>query len=641
MTFADRLRGSRGRDVAASILTSSWLLGSIVVVIAWRPLFTTPTAGFDPSWNLALEMAAADRLRWGTEFAFNYGPLGFLHAPLVAFTWPAILSVVHLLALRLALAVSVIWVARRRLGALVAVAMAFVIISLNGVGTAVPLAFIWCAVALSGDPLSPIAQRVVVFGGGFLSAIELLVKLNEGLLIAAMCLTATLAMPGRRSRNLAGFAIVLAGSLVVLWFAAGQGVSNVGDFLANSVELMRGYSSAMQEAGAVWPVVAALATGGLALAVAWLAAERGPIARRAGLLLLVAALWFVAWKEGFVRQSESHMAIFFGWMLAPWIGLRWPGRNGWPLVAAFAAVTALYFATTGLRPADDLRPVHNATTMAGDLRTVFDPGRRREVREGAARSMRSAYALDPRSVALLVGKTVAVWPWESGIAWAYGFDWKPIPTSRTTNAYTPRLDELTARALSSPEGPQRVLRHTAIYSQSAILPKATPVSIDGRYGAYDAPAATLALLCNFEALRTTPRYQVLGRVANRCGPERPLGSTTASYGEPVRVPRPPGAHQVVLVRVHGAAPSGLEALRTVLYRPPIRYVVFDQRRVYRMVPGVAQDGLILEAPDDTDFPRPFALAPNARTIELRKATGPFSPNRELGFDFYAMRVRPS
>ncbi|MGH2966069.1 MAG: hypothetical protein ACRDMH_11910, partial [Solirubrobacterales bacterium] len=85
-----------------------------MVVIGWRPLFVIPTVGFDPSWNLALEMAAADRLRWGTEFVFNYGPLGFLHAPLVAFTWPAVLSAIHLLALRLALAVSVIWVVRRR-----------------------------------------------------------------------------------------------------------------------------------------------------------------------------------------------------------------------------------------------------------------------------------------------------------------------------------------------------------------------------------------------------------------------------------------------------------------------------------------------------------------------------------------------
>ncbi|MGH2964524.1 MAG: hypothetical protein ACRDMH_03955, partial [Solirubrobacterales bacterium] len=569
-----------------------------------------------------------------------YGPLGFLHAPLVAFTWPAVLSAIHLLALRLALAVSVIWVVRRRLNLAVAVAMAFVVISLNGVGTAVPLAFIWCAVALGEDSLAPVARRVVVLGGGIVSAVELLVKLNEGLLIAVMCLAATLAMGGRRSRNLATFGIVLAGSLAVLWFAAGQGLSNVGDFLANSIELLRGYSSAMQEAGAAWTAVAALVIWAIALMAALLAGEGTPIPRRIGLLVLVLGLGFVAWKEGFVRQSPSHMAICFGWMLAPWIGLRWQGRNGWPLVAGFAAVTVLYFASTGFRPADTFRPIDSATTMASDLRTVFDPGRRRAVRDRASIAMRSAYALDLRSTALLVGKTVAVWPWESGIAWAYGLDWKPLPTSRTTNAYTPRLDELTARFLASPDGPQRVLRHADIYTQAAILPKATPISTDGRYGAYDAPAATLALLCNFNALRTTPRYQVLGRVADRCGPERPLGSTTAAYGQPVRVPKPPGPHQIVFVRVHGAAPSGLEALRTFLYRPPIRYIVFDGTKRYRLVPGVAQDGLILEAPDDTDFPRPFALAPGARTIELRKAAGPLSSDHELDFDFYAMRVRP-
>jgi hypothetical protein len=61
---------------------------------------------------------------------------------------------------------------------------------------------------------------------------------------------------------------------------------------------------------------------------------------------------------------------------------------------------------------------------------------------------------------------------------------------------------------------------------------------------------------------------------------------------------------------------------------------------YRVVPGVLADGLILDAPPGSDFPTPFRLSPNAGTITLLKDDAALSPDSELDFDFYAMRVRP-
>jgi hypothetical protein len=148
------------------------------------------------------------------------------------------------------------------------------------------------------------------------------------------------------------------------------------------------------------------------------------------------------------------------------------------------------------------------------------------------------------------------------------------------------------------------------------------------------------MLCHFRALRTTQRYQVLGRVPNRCGRPRLLRSTPAEYGQQVGIPRPPGRDDIVFARIHGAAPTGVEALRTLFYRPLPTYIVFNGRTSYRLVPTVAADGLILRARLDLDFPKPFGLAPNARTMGLLKDTGPFSPHHGLSFDFYAMRVRP-
>jgi hypothetical protein len=643
--FQDRLPANKWLGA----LGSSWVLGALVLALSWQKVFTSPTFGLDPSWILALQMAAVERLHWGTEFIFNYGPLGFLRNPLVAHTWPAILSTIYLVVIRFALAVSVVHIIRRRFNLPIALPMAFVAVSLNPLDASVPLAFVWCAVAVLEDPPS-LAHRLVVFGGGALSGVELLVKLNEGLLIAAMCLVAVATMAGRRFRNLASFAFTLFISALVLWFAAGQGVANVDDFLIGSIQLIRGYSSALQLSGPAWAIAAGLLAWALAVAAAWLAGEGLVTTRRLALVVLVLGFGFLAWKEGFVRQGPGHMAIFFAWMLAPWIALRWRGREAWTL-AAFAAVAILYFApidfaATAIR--GRLQPIDNARSMVTDLRTVFDPGRRASERMSALTRMRSGYGLDRRTLSLLNGKTAAVLPWESAIAWAYGLDWRPLPVTPLNAVYASWLDRRNADALASHAGPQRILRHVRQPLFRALPPFRSPArgglpfyatSVDGRYAPYDSPATTLAMLCHFRALRTTGRYQVLGRVADRCGEPRLLSSTRADYGQDVPVPEPPGRHEVVFTRVYGAAPAGVEAVRTFLYRPPLRFVVFDGIARYRVVPGLLSDGLILDAPRLSDFPKPFPLAPNARTVAIRKDPAILSPDRELRFDFYAMRVR--
>jgi hypothetical protein len=644
---AERLRSNPVTSRLLRLLSSSWVLGVAIVLLSWQPILVTPEGGFDRSWNIALQMAAVEGLHWGTDIVFTYGPLGFLRAPLVANTWPAIVSATYLLAIRLALAASVIWIARRHLGLGIALLMAYVTVALTGAdiashgpAQAVPLVFIWCAVALE-EPEPGLSRRLVLFGGGVLSAIEILGKLNEGLLIAGMCVVAATAMEGRRLRNVATFAATFLTCLVALWFATGQGISNVDDFVAGSFQVVRGYSSAMvwtpqaTPQAASWTAPAALVTWALVLVASWLAGRALPVPRRLGLLLLAVGMGFIAWKEGFVRQDPFHMSLFFAWMLAPWIALRWRGGRLWAM-AGFVAVAIVYFAATEIRPGHVFPPVENAKAAVSDLRTVFDPARRHAVAQRARLAMQSAYGVDPRTLSLLQDEGVDVWPWQTGIVWAYGLRWSPVPMFQTPTAYTSWLDQRNADALASSEGPERILRHAT----TGVPPGGAIYSIDARYAAYDAPAASLAMLCHFEALRTTPRYQVLGRVPDRCGAPRFLSSTDASYGQSVSVPRSPGRHEVVFARIDNASPSGIESLRALVYRAVPRYIAFDGRTTYRVVPDVLDDGLILDAPPRSDFPAPFSLAPNARTVTLLKDATALSPERELRYDFFAMRVRP-
>ncbi len=124
-----------------------------------------------------------------------------------------------------------------------------------------------------------------------------------------------------------------------------------------------------------------------------------------------------------------------------------------------------------------------------------------------------------------------------------------------------------------------------------------------------------------------------------CGPARSLGSVETVYGEPVAVPLRPG--EIVLARVEGLEPFGIERLRNFLFRAEPREVAFEGPNPgeYRIVPGPATGGLLLSAPPDADYPGAFRLAPNVRTIEFDKPAGLASPERELRIDFEAVPVR--
>jgi hypothetical protein len=243
--------------------------------------------------------------------------------------------------------------------------------------------------------------------------------------------------------------------------------------------------------------------------------------------------------------------------------------------------------------------------------------------------MQAIYRLDSRTLALLRGHTVDIDPWEQGVAWAYGLHWLPQPVFQDYQAYTPTLDRDNAATLASPRGPQRVLRENV----PKVLPEYPTSATDGRYPAWDPPAAAIAMLCHYVPLRTTGRWQVLGRSPNRCGRPHLLTSARTSYGETVRVPAS-SKGEAVFAKIHGAGVSGLERVESFFARAHARYATVNGSKTYRLVPGTAGDGLIMSVPKGADFPgRGFSLSPNARRLSLTGTSG------ELTIDVFGMSVR--
>lgn len=598
-----------------SVAGSSWLIGVLVALAAWNVTLGYPTQGLDPSWLWALNNAAHRGMHFGTSIVFTYGPLGFLGYPILWYSGLATVAFIYQAALHVLLAVTLVFALRELLGLVVGAVVAFVII-LAAPAADVPtvLAVAWCVTALSSDP-PPFAIWVVTIGGAVLGAIETLVEARPGPVIVGISLI-TLVAVERRRRQLPIFLGILLVVGAGLWFASGQSLANLPDYVTNELQIVSGYSEAMgfPPNARIWLAIPIL-IGVVAGAVALTGPRRG---RRVAVGLVVGLAGFALFKEGFVRADIGHTPIFFGSMLVLVAAAR-PLRDRRSVVL-LAALALLLVVNVGLRPRPPLsqfNPVTNANQAFTQVRTLSSARRLDIIRVFSGAFMAAVYRLPPSDLALLKGHTVHLNPWDTAAAWVYHLNWDPAPVFQGYSAYTSTLDELNAHALRAASGPQRILRENT----NRIDPRHGAAGIDGRLGVWDPPAEATATMCNFAPLQTSARWQVLARVPDRCGPGRLLKTVSAQPGQTISIPAV-GAGQALIGRVHGLAVSGVERLETLLFRAHERHALINGTLLARIVPGTAQDGLLFSLSPQSDYPAPFRLSPDVRTISFTGGSGP-------------------
>jgi hypothetical protein len=618
--------------------------GLIVALLGWRVGFQTPGPGIDPSWNAGLAMAVDQGLHFGKEVVFTYGPLGFLNSRLVWFSGLSVLSFLYAAALYVGFCVGLVWALRRALPTVVATVVAFVAVAwlpmpLLEVGllTAVFACFWLLEAERSGRELDVFVVVAATF-----AAPAALVKLSTGPLVAVILLIALVgARVGRR--RIAVYVVLFVVEVLVLWLATGQSLGDIPAFVGHAIEISSGYSSAMLRSTDVAPwkvsaaVIAAIGSGLALVGAAWIWGGRDPgdergarpdrACRWAG-VVIAALVYFEIYKEGVVRIDAGHLTVLFANAAVVWVAVGLSGRRRGLLLIAAAIVFAI---SLPVRPAGletQFDPVSNLRFAVDQARDLFSPARRDTLIGFGHAAMESSYGLAPQGLAALRGHTVAVEPWEIGAAWAYGLDWRPLPVFQNYSAYTPALDRLNAEAVEDPDGPERLLRHNT----EVVQPEFPTADLDDRFLGWDPPEQARAVLCNFAPVWEDERWQVLGRVPDRCGPERALGSVSAAAGEAVQVPTP-GPGEVVFARIDGAGVSGLERVQTFLFHAASRHAVVNGATRYRLVPETAGDGLLLRAAPGVVEPGPFDPVPEAKTLAIEGGAD------RITYDFYAFRVR--
>ena len=605
-----------------------------ISLLAWpSPLVFLPNRGpnyfmwgLDFSWQVALHLAAIDSLQWGRDIVFSYGPLGFLTAPLVISRWTASLGLAYVVLATLSLATVSLLAFRRLLPLPLAALAALAAVLLAGwpIAELTTLSALLLSGLALGGALSPRATRLVPPLVAALAAVQLLVKFNGGLLLAATVPFILLADPRDLVRRTLVCSAVFCAVLLIAWTGAGQSPTDFPQWLRAAVSVTSGYTEAMaiEESSRRWEYfgfAGVLCGIGLGLLVGS-AGIKGPARLSLVCILGLASLMF--FKAGFVRHwGYGHSTVSFSFLAIAPLLVPWRGR--WRLLGVALAVAAgvMLGMVRDLPPARLFDVSARVRELSFQMTTLASGWRSRDMQDWSRARIREAVSLPPELFALVRGQRVHVDPQDVAVAWAYGLDWTPVPMFQSHLAFTPWLDRLNAQRLADSDAPDRILRRPHL-------------AIDGRNALWQAPEYALARLCRYQEVATAGVWQVLARAPDRCGAERELGVATLRPGERLAVPAASAPDRIVVARLSEQMPIA-HRLRTMLFKPAgwLDGVVADRRE--RLVRANLAGPLLLRIPMLSGWHSRFGGGLSIESFAIEGSERPFAVR------FAEIQMRPS
>ncbi|WP_171058809.1 hypothetical protein [Brucella haematophila] len=425
--------------------------------------------------------------------------------------------------------------------------------------------------------------------GAFLSGIIVLAKFSVfPIAILAMLVLDILALWRRRVPL---HLIIFSGGLILVFVAAGQPLEQLPSFIASSLEVSSGYSSAMSlpiqlPDPFVWLAVASLFVGVLVYEISrnWNTENRYSLVAQ---VLVVSGYLFVAFKAGFVRH-DLHMliawtALIMG-ILAVITAQPWKQRSRWLLaVLAFACLIpghlALYKVYRTVPFSSVVQLPDTLTREASELTSfVLSPSnwKNRLVEENAASL---ASIKEQRPLPHLSGSVDTILNDQSSII-ANGLDYRPRPTLQEYTTYSPSLIARNRSFFQSDQAPDFLFM--------------APGSIDRRHPASAEGALWPLFFSKYQPYLIEKDYLVLQKRA------LPLGNIE-TRGEPIHARlneevRLPDTAEPIVASIK-MKPTGFGKLLDMLYRSPLTELVVSYTNgsveTYRIIPGMVSEGLMV------------------------------------------------
>lgn len=616
-------------------LAAAALAGLLFLIATVR--FGGSVAGdeLDPSWTMVLRWASLHGLRWGSDIAFTYGPLGYLY-PLSAGD-PA--SYGSFVATQIALAAAAgflfanAWMAQRwpeRIVILSAVVAASPLLVADSVWLSMPV------FALAGMHAHIVAGRrralwLLLVVAALYAAIILLIKMSTLLLIVAWWLAGIVMLwRAQLPRHAATWLLLIPSCSLALWMLSGQRLGDLLPFVATVLELSRGYSAAMGFFPPLRYDVYGLAvvgcSGGIGLWAAW--HSRHDLAR-----LACIALWgltiFIAWRAGFTR-ADTHVGIFAltAWLALPLLPALMTAPRPWlrgvSLILALAVVPlADRCFNPGASHQHGEMAVASVLTLRNNIRLLARPLTYQQPLEAALDRERVRLDL-PQTRTLVDRRSVDLLGTQQGVVIINGFAYRPSPVFQGYGAYTPRLQQLNAAAFS---GPERTDFALLAYSP-----------IDGSLPSSENALALTTLYQNYHPVLVEKSYLLLEKDAVSAPPPSlpESGWQPATWNEWIDLTTTPDSVSVLAVRSELSVAGKVVA---TLLREPGQIIELElsdgSTQRFRLVRGAAPGGFLvsplLQSLDDyvrlfvgtDDLPavRRFRLLPQSKAMRALFASG--------------------
>ncbi|MEI7436708.1 MAG: hypothetical protein WCL16_07880 [bacterium] len=262
--------------------------------------------GLDPSWILSLALAVVDGRAFGSDYVFNYGPLGFL--------WTRVgpgISRFIFIAYDIWVWAQLVWLAalvfkRWRLAAAAPFLLAlFISAPFSGLITA------FFAMLFSGV----VRGSIMAFAAaGFSALLCFYIKINYGVILIPFWLMVLLvAVFSGKIKWYRAASLALVWSCLLIWSACLLNVTLPG-YLKAGFYLIAGYNEAMfipidkfdRAVLPAWGILAAFAALTL-----WNCRSIARNIERVSLYVITALLLFITFKNGFVRADAPHILIFY------------------------------------------------------------------------------------------------------------------------------------------------------------------------------------------------------------------------------------------------------------------------------------------------------------------------------------------
>ncbi|MGB5710401.1 MAG: hypothetical protein WBM44_05775 [Waterburya sp.] len=479
----------------------------LLTILPW----VTYGYGFDldQSWMIALHIAAAAQIQFGTDFIYTYGPYGFLHPDTYH---PETVSLAFTLRLLIAVAV---WAGLFKLVRDCLARRDGSIFWLIPLLLFFPNPVMWLAYFQFTLVLLPFVLYFYVskrLSPAFMltiitAALSSLIKHNYLLLSLVFVFLITIDEVSKLKRipQVAPLYLVF---LWLFWAITAQDIANFPPYLINGLEIVRGFSQTMGIAGNLDEIILYLLSTGLFIILVGLLEWRSR--RQWGILptLGLAAFFFITFKGAFARHDAHGLQAFFN--IVPviliftallWSSIvktKWRIGKKFKLSAIFIVVASwLVVLIMGNTVQHHYLNYGYTTYTINAVKSTF--GKINPAVGWLTGKNNSAAAVDLSKEKIRehnylppISGTVDLYPNQTASIFAYDLPYQPRPVFQSFSAYTSKLAQLNADHLKQPEAAKSILfdlnpinGHLASFedglSWPEILTRYDITNIEGRY----------------------------------------------------------------------------------------------------------------------------------------------------------------